>query len=127
MQIISDLREKIKNNSKEGRGEQIAIIALIFLTGFSGFALGRLSRLESEKTPIKIEKSKASASAILSGKNMERAISGGVVASKYGSVYHFPWCSGAERMKTENKIWFESIEKAKEAGLRAAKNCKGLK
>jgi len=52
--------------------------------------------------------------------------SGTLVASKNGTVYHFPWCSGAQRINEENKIWFTSQEEAQAAGYRPAANCKGL-
>lgn len=49
-----------------------------------------------------------------------------IVASKNGEVYHYVWCSGAKRINEENKIYFDSKEKAKAAGYRPAKNCEGL-
>lgn len=49
-----------------------------------------------------------------------------IVASKNGEVYHYVWCSGAKRIKEENKIYFNSKEEAEKAGYRAAKNCPGL-
>ncbi len=49
-----------------------------------------------------------------------------IVASKNGTVYHYVWCSGAKRIKEENKIYFNSIEEAEKAGYRPAKNCPGL-
>lgn len=48
------------------------------------------------------------------------------VASKTGSAYHLPWCSGAQRIKEENKIYFETKEEAEAAGYTPAANCKGL-
>lgn len=51
---------------------------------------------------------------------------GTYVASKNGSAYHFPWCSGAQRIREENKIWFATKEEAEAAGYRPASNCKGL-
>ena len=59
-------------------------------------------------------------------KNTFDTNSGVVVAAKNGTKYHYPWCSGATRMKEENKIYFESVEKAREAGYEPAANCKGL-
>jgi len=56
----------------------------------------------------------------------EGQVGGKYVASKNGSKYHFPWCSGATRMKEENKIWFETKEAAEKAGYGPAANCKGL-
>lgn len=52
--------------------------------------------------------------------------SGGYVASKSGAVYHLPWCSGAKRIKEENRIYFASKEEAERAGYRPAANCKGI-
>lgn len=49
-----------------------------------------------------------------------------IVASKNGSVYHYIWCSGAKRIKEENKIYFKSKEEAEAAGYRPAQNCPGL-
>lgn len=51
---------------------------------------------------------------------------GRYVASKNGTKYYLPSCSGAKRIKEENKIWFATIEDAKASGKTAATNCKGL-
>lgn len=51
---------------------------------------------------------------------------GGYVASKSGTKYHLPWCSGAKRIKEENKVWFATKEEAEAAGYSPASNCKGL-
>ncbi len=51
---------------------------------------------------------------------------GKYVASKSGSKYYLPSCSGVKRIKEENKVWFASIEDAKAAGLTPASNCPGL-
>lgn len=50
----------------------------------------------------------------------------GYVASKNGTKYHLPWCSGAQRIKEENKVWFKSKAEAEAAGYTPAANCKGL-
>lgn len=50
----------------------------------------------------------------------------GYVASKSGTKYHLPWCSGAKRIKEENKIWFATKEAAEAAGYTPAANCKGI-
>lgn len=48
------------------------------------------------------------------------------VASKNGTKYHLPSCSGAKRIKEENKVWFNSKAEAEQAGYEPAKNCKGI-
>lgn len=48
------------------------------------------------------------------------------VASKSGSKYYLPSCSGAGRIKKENQVWFLSKEDAVAAGYEPAANCAGL-
>ena len=50
-----------------------------------------------------------------------------VLASKSGKKYYYPWCTGVDRIKEENKVWFTTIEDAKKAGLTPASGCAGLK
>ncbi len=51
---------------------------------------------------------------------------GKYVASKSGTKYYLPTCSGVKRIKEENKVWFASVEDAQAAGLSPAANCPGL-
>lgn len=48
-----------------------------------------------------------------------------VVASKAASskLYHYTWCSGAQRIKETNKLWFASAAAAEAAGYTLAANC----
>lgn len=54
------------------------------------------------------------------------ADSGKYVASKSGTKYYLPTCSGVKRIKEENKVFFNSEDEAKAEGLEPAKNCPGL-
>lgn len=54
------------------------------------------------------------------------ATSGAFVASKNGEKYYLPSCSGAKRIKEENKVWFPTREAAEASGYEPAANCKGL-
>ena len=51
-----------------------------------------------------------------------------VVVSKKSKtkVYHHTWCSGAARIKEENKLWFETSIAAEAAGYSLAGNCPDL-
>lgn len=49
---------------------------------------------------------------------------GEVIASKLGTKYYYPNCSGLGRIKPENWVIFPSKTAAEEAGLELAKNCK---
>lgn len=52
--------------------------------------------------------------------------SGMYVGSRNGRVYHLPSCSGAKRIKDENKVWFKDKKDAEERGYKPASNCKGI-
>ena len=132
MHTIAAVREKIKRWGRVLERQDIFVALLVVLVGFASFGLGRLSAREAAKMPLRI----------LQGNN-ESDVSGGiptgqgsaatfpasggrVVASKSGTKYHLPWCSGASQIKEENKIWFDSSEAAAAAGYAPAANCKGL-
>lgn len=51
---------------------------------------------------------------------------GKYLASKNGSRYYLPSCSGAKRIKEENRVWFSSAEDAQATGRTPASNCPGL-
>lgn len=117
---------------------------VVFLVALSSFALGRLSAIEANKSPVRILFPKdgdenITASAVLFENSKKEEIlppqplpvantntQGAYVASKSGTKYHLPWCSGAKRIKEENKIWFASKEEAEAKGYTPAANCKGI-
>lgn len=101
----------------------------IILVGMFGYGVGRLVQIEEAKTPVLIEGIEGASGISESlaksfGTNEMNAKA--LVGSKNGTKYHYPWCSGAQRIKEENKIWFSSAEEAKRAGYSAASNCPGL-
>ena len=49
-----------------------------------------------------------------------------VVGNKQSKIYHLENCPGALKMKEENKIYFNSVGEAQNAGYRPAGNCAGL-
>jgi len=116
---IQESWQKIKNALEDGVGEW-GVIAIVVLVGFSSFGLGRLSALEGAKPAVSIREAQTGAAA------RALPLGGLVVASRKGSAYHYPWCSGAESIAEQNKIWFKSEEAARKAGYTPAKNCKGL-
>lgn len=141
---INQFKEKIKGVLASKRDE-LLVSGIIILVGFGSFGLGKLSVLEQKNTaPIKIISSNSASVIDAKTSNNQKgsydteqktqAIPGVssntsemVVASKSGSKYHFPWCSGAKRISEKNKITFNTIEEAKRAGYTPASNCKGLK
>ncbi|MEO8637485.1 MAG: hypothetical protein ABI430_01125 [Candidatus Taylorbacteria bacterium] len=136
--------------------KDILTIGIIFLVGTGSYGLGQLSKIESGRAPVRILNSEtavatpspqpspeapasspvASPQGVVNA-NLSAAVvsaipkavpqAGMLVGAKSGDKYHFPWCSGAQRIKEENKIWFASVEEARKAGYTPAANCKGLK
>jgi hypothetical protein len=96
------------------------LILVVFLVAVACFGLGRLSAGEAAKPVVSVSEAPVEATP----KGM--AVGGLVVASRNGSVYHFPWCGGAAQINEANKIWFASEESAQEAGYTPSKSCKGL-
>jgi len=104
----------------------IITIAVILLVGLISFGLGRLSAISEKKTPITVEN--LTGATVMGAAVMDRPEQAEklYVASKNGTKYHYPWCSGAQRILEENTIWFPTKEEAEAAGYTPAANCKGL-
>lgn len=127
---IQELWLKIKRVTERLNSKEIYTVLLIVVTSFGSFALGRLSKLQESKSPIRLESAfTETAAAVSVTEAVEKPLlsGGALVASRGGSKYHFPWCSGAQRISEGNKIWFNSVEEARKAGYTPASNCKGLK
>ncbi len=140
-----NLAEKLKqvNVKIKPIENELFIVLAIILVALISFGLGRLSKIRENKTPITIENaSESTPQEPAIGDKAAGGSSGGAnyggstsivgsneklyVASKNGTKYHFPWCSGAQTIKEENKIWFSTKEEAEKAGYTPAANCKGL-
>lgn len=105
--------------------DDLFIIVVIVLVALIGFGLGRLSKIRENKPNIVIENLDANVvNSVANTGNLEQG--GALVGSKNGSKYHFPWCSGAQRISEANKVWFSSKQEAEKAGYTPASNCKGL-
>lgn len=115
---IKYLVDKIKLISNFFNKNDIFVVFLIILTSTASFGLGRLSLIETKDVPLNI--------ASISQNLATSSIEGKYVASKNGTKYHLPWCSGAQRISEANKIWFETKEEAEGRGYTPAANCKGI-
>ncbi len=100
--------------------EGIFVPILVVFVGLASFGLGRLSAYEDSRPPVSIRQASVTEVRPIS-------LGGQVVASRSGTSYHFPWCSGALSMKESNKVWFKDEEAARKAGYKPAGNCEGLK
>ena len=110
---INNLNQKIKS---------LIIILIVLLIGFGSFGLGRLSVTEERgEEPIIIKDAPAT---INQPAAVQITQNGSFVASKNGSKYYTLSCSGASRIKEENKIYFETKEAAEAAGYDPSSTCK---
>jgi hypothetical protein len=93
---------------------------LVILAVLTAFGLGRLSVLLGPNPAVIVQNASAA------GVAEPIRVGGGYIAARGGSVYYFPWCSGAESIQPELQVWFATESAAQKAGYRPAKNCKGL-
>jgi len=105
---------------KQVWGQDAMLVIIVLFVGISAFGLGRLSSFEESRPAIRMTQQASVSDSPIN-------IGGQLVASRKGSKYHFPWCSGSKSMKESNKIWFDSEEDARQSGYTPAKNCKGLR
>ncbi|MDO8600103.1 MAG: hypothetical protein Q7R73_00590 [bacterium] len=137
--MIYESYQKVKEYARASQ-KDLFLAGLIFLVSIGSFGLGRLSAIWPEKEPIRISQTAGiSGPAVGLGEVVGTGdfikpndsapspiLSGKYVASKNGTAYHYPWCSGAKRIKEENKIWFQTKEEAESRGYKPAANCEGL-
>jgi len=144
MHSIQRLTEKIKGLT-QGKVSRLPSLSddlflgfIIILVAFGSFGLGRLSKIEGAKTPIRIENSPEisadtfnnSREAMIQGNNQIASILNTqdtqLVASKSGKKYYYPWCTGVQKIAEKNRIYFASKTEAEARGYTPSATCKGL-
>jgi len=118
-----------------GKIEPYLLPAIVVLVGVGAFGLGRLSASSPNHTALRIIYPNAQAATPVkagevSGKTTQPFDDAqglrNFVASKNGTKYYLTTCSGANRIKEENKVYFASAAQAQAAGYGPAANCPGL-
>ncbi len=130
------MREKFKSWLLN---DQLFYGLVIILVGIGSFGLGRASvpeTMENEPIiqiiePITLTSNVINATQPSTVTNTSIPLSdnkkqGQFLASKNGTKYYLPSCSGAKRIKPENIIYFSTREAAESAGYSKATNCAGL-
>lgn len=134
---IADVPAEIKRISALLRakiGHPSAYFPLVLvLVALASFGLGRLSYLEERRVPVRITGGEAFPGSEVGGQRAavrsaapvaaENSSDGGVVASKNGTRYYYPRCSGVSRINKENLISFRDAAEAEAAGLTLASGC----
>lgn len=147
---IAEMRES--SNKALGRVPQdVLLVAIVVLASTASFGLGILAGRDmagkGKEAGFWIEDASATtsarlpAAAVAAGESLTASApriplvptgtvvtpaTGKYVASKTGKKYYLPNCSGANRIKEANKVWFATVESAQAAGLTPAANCPGL-
>lgn len=118
---LHHLWSKIKHIPRDTQ-YNLFVVGVIITVAVGSFALGRLSVEQPTFEPSFVypDEIVRRAERVVAGESQQ------VVASTRGSKYHYPWCPGAISMSPENKITFDSIEAAQNAGYEPATNCDGL-
>jgi len=120
---ITNLSNKIK--SKINFDKQVfLLIIVVVLVGGASFGLGRLSVNGEGEDNVIIENKVVNDQE--TGYNKEDAllVEKRYVASKNGTKYYSRDCSGANRIKLENQIWFKNREDAEKSGFTYSSTCK---
>lgn len=107
---------------------QLYVPFVLILIGITSFSLGRLSISSQNQEGVRIVNQgaeiKTNTAKVLDSVNIEEE---SVVASKNGTVYYLPWCSGVSRIKPENLVHFSSAIEARKQGYLPSSTCKGIK
>ena len=104
-----------------------AILALVFLIGLG---IGLLIN-DNEPSQIIIDKNikiglpDSNSSQVTNANNYK--ILGNFLASINGKAYYPKDCTAANRIKEENRIWFNTKEEAESQGYKPAQNCVTIK
>ncbi len=120
--------------------EAILFIISAILILFSAYFIGNMTALESRLSDIQIiypdaisvqpnsVKESVKPDKILENTitSQSNSIEKQIVASKNGKRYYYSNCNGLNRIKLENRVYFETEKQAKDKGLTLASGCKKL-
>lgn len=112
---------------KEGKGiRYIQVLSLLALLA-NFYSFGYLAGMDKTRAKVAIfEPNLAVLEAPKDNNTIEEKPAGNLVASKTGTRVYFIWCSGANRIKPENKRYFGSLDEALKKGYKPAQNCPGM-
>ncbi len=116
---IAEVREKCKTLLRRIPRDAF-ILATLLLASSASFGLGFFAGRDAGQG------SESELSEPLQTPLSAEIQEGQVVASKNGTKYYLPSCSGVSRIAEANKVWFASVAAAAAAGYTPAVNCKGL-
>ena len=140
---IKDIIEKIKGYTGfrlprlKTIPDDLFLGLIIILVAFGSFGLGRLSKIEGAKAPIRVENAPEVTNATFVPQSTSTAIIAPtipgsdtadtqLVGSKNGTKYYYPWCTGVQNIASANLVHFTSKADAEARGYTPSATCKGL-
>ncbi len=140
---INDFTEKIKGLRHREDIADIYSIIIIILVAITAFGLGRLSKRDTGSSPVVIQGnfdannasqnpldgSNSTQNSLINASannNTQNPTGKYFVASKNGKNYYSLNCSGANRIKEGNKVFFATKAEAENAGYTKSATCKDL-
>lgn len=118
---IAEVREKCKD-ALNVFPRDVLILSIIFSASCMSFGLGYLAGRDENPT-VSTEIGQGSDLPVGAVSETLPAGPGEIVASKNGTKYYLPSCSGADRISEANKIRFSSVAAATAAGYTPAASC----
>jgi hypothetical protein len=111
-------------------------LCAVFLAGTGGYLFGSLDPLSpvpkaveirvGERVSARTTPPATAATTTVPILVPAEKLAGKYAASKKGTKYYLPTCSGAKSISEANKIWFSTKEEAERAGYAPAATCKGI-
>jgi hypothetical protein len=98
--------------------KSLLLILIIVLTSSASFGLGRLSIIEEYRTKDNVEIIVPKLEGLKVDESKFKYL-----ASKSGTKYYPISCKSANRIKPENRVYFNSADEAEEEGLTLASGC----
>jgi mannose/fructose/N-acetylgalactosamine-specific phosphotransferase system component IIB len=139
--IIANYIEKIKHVAQKViylLAQKETLISLVIVTtGLTAFILGFMAGKDSSNNNSSkvvftdVDKSAMLAASIMAQNNKQssqemsesKQTKTTIFGSKSGTKYYHSWCKAGNRVKLENRIYFESAKQAEAAGRSLAASC----
>lgn len=125
--ILTDIQQKIKDIS-DISPRIFAVFAsfLLFLGVFFTYSISSAEHAREGSLRVISNPTALGVEDLAVNEGESTVIKGKYLASRSGSFYYLPACSGAKRIKEKNIVWFQTREDAESRGLRPATNCQGI-
>ena len=116
--MIARILDWVKNHQHD-----IVMGFAMILVAWSFFNIGKLYSVTKEPIQLSQQESTQQVNRVTAPRT---PLDVRVVVSKNSSSkkYHYSWCGSGNRIKEENRVWYESAALAETAGYTLAGNCK---